>query len=251
MKVKKIALSLIIFFSLWEFVGRVGIYPQYIFPPFSLVIGSFVDAEYLRAVSENVGLTLIRAGLGFAIGTIVGVVLGFVFVGLRLVEYVQPIATIFFVIPAVAWIPLLILWVGLDPLRLPVAAAFTCTFPPILYGIMSSSRTIDRDQVEVAFTLGADHWTVLREIVMPVALLKLLPIVKTEAIMVWKTTIVVEMVALSSGLGHLLLMYSLVIDVQHILSTILALSLIMVCIVELIDYLEKKITSKWVGEQRW
>jgi len=251
LKVEKIILSLLIFSLLWEFAGRINIYPQYIFPPFSLVIESFTDIEYLRVVFENAGLTLIRAGLGFIIGTIVGLVLGFVFVGLRLVEYVQPIATIFFVIPSVAWIPLLILWVGLDPLKLPVAAAFTCTFPPILYGIMSSSRTMDRDQIEVAFTLGADPWTVLKEIIMPMTLLKLLPIVKTEAIMVWKTTIVVEMVALSSGLGYLLLKYSLIIDVQHILSTILVLSLIMVCIIELIDNLEKKITSKWVGEQRW
>jgi len=251
LKIEKVVLSLLIFFLLWEFAGRINIYPQYIFPPFSRVIESFRDIEYLRTVFENAGLTLIRAGLGFVLGTVVGVVLGFVFVGLRLIEYAQPIATIFFVTPSVAWIPLLILWVGLEPLKLPVAAAFTCTIPPILYGIMSSSRTVDRDQIEVASTLGADSWTILREIVMPVTFLKLLPIVKTEAIMVWKTTIVVEMVALSSGLGYLLLKYSLIIDVQHILSTILVLSLIMVCVIELIDNLEKRVALKWVGEQRW
>jgi ABC-type nitrate/sulfonate/bicarbonate transport system permease component len=69
--------------------------------------------------------------------------------------------------------------------------------------------------------------------------------------MVFKTTIVVEMVALSSGLGYLLLMYYLTIDVQHILATIMILSLIMVSIIELIDVLEKKIASKWIGEVYW
>jgi len=251
LKIQRVILPISILILLWELTGRVGIYPQYIFPPFSCVVESFTNIKYLHSVIENTIVTLIRAGLGFVIGTIVGIALGFVLVGLRLAEYVQPIATIFFVIPSVVWIPLLILWIGLDPLKLPLAAAFICSFPPILYGILNSSRTVDLDQVEVALTLGADPWTVLRKVIIPLAVLKTLPIMKTEAIMVFKTIIVVEMVTLSSGLGYLLLTYSLTIDVQHVLATIMVLSLIMVGIIELIDVLEKKIASKWIGEVYW
>lgn len=251
MKIKKAILSISVLLLLWELLGRVNIYPKYIFPPFSYVAESFIDIKYLHSVIENAIITLIRAGLGFIIGTIAGIVLGFVLVGLKLVEYVQPIATILFVTPSVVWVPLLILWVGLDSFKLSLAATFICSFPPILYGILNSSRTIDLDQVEVALTLGADPWIVLRKVIMPMAILKTLPIIKTEAIMVFKTTIVVEMVALSSGLGYLLLIYYLTIDVQHILATIMILSLIMVSIIELIDVLEKKIASKWIGEVYW
>jgi len=251
LKIKKVILSISVLLLLWELLGRVNIYPKYIFPPFSYVAESFIDIKYLHSVIENAIITLIRAGLGFIIGTIAGIVLGFVLVGLKLVEYIQPIATILFVTPSVVWVPLLILWVGLDSFKLSLAATFICSFPPILYGILNSSRTIDLDQVEVALTLGADPWIVLRKVIMPMAILKTLPIIKTEAIMVFKTTIVVEMVALSSGLGYLLLMYYVTIDVQHILATIMILSLIMVSIIELIDVLEKKIASKWIGEVYW
>lgn len=248
MKLKKILVSLIFFIAVWEAIGRSNVYPAYLFPPFSRVASSFMDPEYLYIVLDNLWLTLVRATFGFVIGTITGILLGLFFVGLRLSDYVQPIATIFFVIPSVAWIPLLILWVGLDSFKLPITATFMCSFPPILYGMINASRTIDQDQVEVAFTLGASPWEVLRRIVLPVSLLKLFPIIKTEIIMVWKTTIVVEMVALSSGLGHLLLMYSLVIDVRHVLSTIMVFSLVMISIIELVDSLEKKVVTNWLGE---
>jgi ABC-type nitrate/sulfonate/bicarbonate transport system permease component len=59
------------------------------------------------------------------------------------------------------------------------------------------------------------------------------------------------MLALTSGLGHLLLMYSITIDVKHLLSTIIALSMIMVAIVETIDVAEKRVASKWIGERPW
>lgn len=248
MKLKKIIMPFIILAITWEALGRSGMYPIYLFPPFSHVAASFIETSYLSNVLNGLLLTMIRAMAGLIIGTATGIVLGFLFIGLKLTEYVQPVATVFFVIPSVAWIPLLILWVGLDSFKLPIAAAFMCSFPPILYGMINASRTIDKDQVEVAFTLGASPWMVLRKLLLPISLLKLFPIIKTETVMVWKTVLVVEMVALSTGLGHLLLTYSLIIDVKHVLATIMVFALVMIGIIELIDNLEKIIITKWLGE---
>jgi NitT/TauT family transport system permease protein len=247
----KTAASITLLTLVWELIGRARIYPQYILPSFSEVACSFIDPEYLHILLENTALTMLRAGLGFLLGSLVGIVLGFIIVGLKLEEYVQPVASILFTIPTVALVPLLILWVGLDPIVLPVTTSFICSFPPILYGVLNAKRTVDLDLVEVALTLGADTWTTLIRVVAPISLLKIAPIIKTEAIMVFKTTLVVEMLALTSGLGHLLLMYSITIDVKHLLSTIIALSMIMAAIVETIDVAEKRVASKWIGERPW
>ncbi|QOR95057.1 ABC transporter permease subunit [Thermosphaera chiliense] len=126
-----------------------------------------------------------------------------------------------------------------------------CSFPPILYGVLNSSRTINSEILEAAFTLGANSWSTLARIVAPISLLKITPIVKTEVVMVFKTTLIVEMLVLTSGLGHLLLLYSLTIDVKHLLSTMIALTIPIVVIVESIDVVEKKVSSKWIGEKRW
>lgn len=251
MKPVKTATSIILLTLVWELIGRARVYPSYILPSFSEVACSFMDEEYLHILLENTALTILRAGLGFLLGSLMGIILGFLIVGLKLEEYIQPAASILFTIPTVALVPLLILWVGLDPIVLPITASFICSFPPILYGVLNARRTVDLDQVEVALTLGANTWTTLTRIVAPISLLKITPIVKTEAIMVFKTTLVVEMLALTSGLGHLLLMYSITIDVKHLLSTIIALSIVIVAIVESIDVVEKRIASKWIGEMSW
>ncbi|QOR94487.1 hypothetical protein IMZ38_00595 [Thermosphaera chiliense] len=109
LKPVKALVSFTILILVWELVARARVYPSYILPSFSEVAGCFLDGDYMRIVLENAVLTVIRAGAGFAVGVVVGIALGLLVVGLKIDEYVQPIASILFTLPTVVWVPLLLL----------------------------------------------------------------------------------------------------------------------------------------------
>jgi len=241
-------LSLAVFLCLWEAIARIGVVPQYIFPPFSSVILSLYKLIASGVLVKNYALTLARSFMGFALGTTAGLAIGFL-PSLASKEegigYIQPIATLLFSIPSVGWIPLLMVWVGLRQFKLPVAVSFMCSFPPVFYGVLNSIRTMDKDQIGVALSLGASPSYVFRRIVVPQVLLNLMPILKSEAVMVWKSVFVTEMVALSSGLGYLALMYSSTIEVSNLLAVLLVLSLTTIVIIQLFDSIESRVAGKW------
>ena len=104
-----------------------------------------------------------------------------------------------------------------------------------------------KDQIEVALVLGAKPLFVFREIVLPQALLRLIPQIKTEAVMAWKTVFVTEMVALSSGLGYLAITYATAIEMDKLLAVTLIFTLTTLALIELFEHLERYLSNKWLG----
>jgi ABC-type nitrate/sulfonate/bicarbonate transport system permease component len=244
---RKTLLSLTIFIVVWELAARLSPYPRTIFPAFTDVVRTFLSVSYLSLLARNYLYTAARALAGFLLGLFAGIGTGIASFTRKLGDYVQPVATLLFTVPSVAWIPLLIVWIGLKDFSLPIAASFLCSFPPVLYGMINSYRTIDKEQVDVAMALGAKPNTILWKIVLPQSILKILPLIKTEAVMTWKTVFVAEMVALSSGLGYLAMLYASTIETALLISVITVLSLTTLLIILFFDWLEKNLSSRWMG----
>ncbi len=239
--------AIILFIIAWELAARLSPYPRAIFPSFTDVLRTYASIPYDALLLKNYAYTALRALIGFILGLAAGVGVGLTSFYRRVGDYVQPIATMLFTVPSVAWIPLLIVWIGLKDYALPVTASFLCSFPPVLYGMIGAFRNIDREQVDVAMVLGAKPGTILRRIVFPQALLRILPLVKTEAVMAWKTVFVAEMVALSSGLGYMAMLYATTIETSKLLSVIIALSLTTLIIISFFDWVEARLSRLWFG----
>ena len=251
MKYSRAITSIAVFIALWELTTYLGMFPRALVPSFTDVVKVFTAPATAHLILVNYGLTALRAFLGFTLGLVGGVGLGILLSIRSMHEYVQPIATLFFAVPSVAWVPLLIVWVGIKEFELPVLASFLCSFPPVLYGVINAMRTIDKEQVEVAMVLGAKPQTILARIVIPQALLKVIPLVKTEAVMAWKTVFVTEMVALSSGLGYLAMVYATTIEMSNLVAVVLVLALTTLAIVQVFDFIEKELSSRWLGGSEW
>lgn len=231
----------------WEVLSRIPCLSSPLFPPFSVVLMKFIDLRFLHDLGLNYLYTLTRSLTGFTLGLVAGLGLGIAASARGLNDYIQPVATLFFAIPSVAWIPLLIVWIGMREYALPITASFLCSFPPVLYGSINAFRTVDKDEVEVALILGGTPRKVLKEVVLPQALLKVMPVIKAEAIMSWKTVFVTEMVALSSGLGYLAIVYSSTLEIASLLAVIGVLGLNTVFLIQFLDWVESLLASKWLG----
>jgi len=247
----QVLISLGTFLLLWELVTELGPIPRALVPSLTDVVSVFMSSSSVYLIAVNYGLTALRAFSGFVLGLAGGIGLGVLFSIRSMHNYIQPVATLFFAVPSVAWVPILIVWIGIKEFELPVAASFLCSFPPALYGMINALRTVDREQVDVAMVLGARPQTIFTRIVLPQALLKIIPLIKTEAVMAWKTVFVTEMIALSSGLGYLAMVYATTIEMSSLIAVVLVLALTTLAIVQVFDLIERRFSSRWVGESRW
>lgn len=240
--------SLVILFILmfvWEAIVQIGLFPRYLFPSASDVLLALTSPPVFSAILSNFPLTCLRALVGLVLGVAAGIGVGVLFSAKSMHHSIQSVATLLFSIPSVAWVPILMVWIGLKDFELPVAVSFMCSFPPVLYGMINALRLADKGQIEVALVLGAKPFTIFVKIIIPQAILKIMPQLKTETIMVWKSVFVTEMVALSSGLGYLAMVYSTTLEMEALLAVVIVLSLTTIVIIEFFDFIERKLSEKW------
>ncbi|MBN1631138.1 MAG: hypothetical protein JW990_15365, partial [Thermoleophilia bacterium] len=105
----------------WEVLPRIPAFPGYgFFPPFSETVREGYRLIENGVLLENFASSLVRVLAGFFAGTAVGIGLG-ILMGWRakVKELLHPLISLFYPIPAIGWIPLLMLWVGINDL-LPI-----------------------------------------------------------------------------------------------------------------------------------
>ena len=237
--------------ALWEVIGRSGIVPKYLFPPFTEVVKALAGAVLDGSLVAAYLVTLARVLAGFTLGSVAGVFIGVALYYSRTVrDSIYPLLSFLASTPVVAMVPLLMVWVGLNE-ALPVVAVFLCSFTPVVLNTVSGGRGVDPDVVKVAKTLGASDSRILLTVVLPLSLPSVLSALKIEAAMVWKTCFVVEMVALSSGLGYYMILAESALRVDLMLAALLVLAASTYAFYTFFEYLEVKLLRKWGYGARW
>ena len=233
------------FILLWEIVPRINLVPSYLFPPFSEVIISFIKITISGELPYNFLMSFIRVLVGFSLGTSTGILLGVLMGYNRVIERaLNPTFYILYPIPALGWLPLFVIWIGINDL-LPITLVFLCSFFPLLYNTMTGVKEVDNQLIKVARTLGASDLRILRDIIFPLALPNIFTGLRLEAGMAWRTVLAAEMIAIPVGLGALsikaqsLLLIDVIIDVLIVLATI--------CLIfeKAFEIIERKLTMAW------
>ncbi|WP_397431281.1 ABC transporter permease [Pseudomonas chlororaphis] len=188
---------------LLEIVVRLGWLPSYQMPApseIALTLGDLAEG----ALWKHIGASLLRVLLGFAIGA--GLALVFAaWVGLsREAEaYLEPTFAGLRSIPSLAWVPLLLLWLGIDETSKVVLIAIGAFFPVYLNGV-AAIRDIDRKLVEVGHMYAFGRRRLVRRILLPAALPGLFTGLRSGMSLAWMFLVAAELIAATKGLGYLL-----------------------------------------------
>lgn len=240
-----IALSLL----LWEVLARIVDAPA-LFPPLTHVVGQLTDPAFLTVLLVNYSKTAFRSLLGFTIGFALGISTGLAISLKRtLVDYMSPLATLLFSIPSVVWVPVLMVLVGINEYTLPLMASVLCSYPPILYGSVNAFRLFESDIWDISRVYCRRWLTRYKLVVLPLLFARLLPSIRVEAVMVWKTVFMVEMLVLPNGLGYLALLYSSTIKMANLIAIVLVMLTTVVAINAVLDALERKF-ARVMGSER-
>ncbi|CAM3076078.1 ABC transporter permease [Pseudomonas floridensis] len=186
-----------------EFVVRIGWLPSYQMPAPSEIVVTLTDLAD-GALWKHVSASLLRVLSGFAIGASLALVFA-AWVGLsREAEaYLEPTFAGLRSIPSLAWVPLLLLWLGIGETSKIVLIAIGAFFPVYLNGV-AAIRGIDRKLVEVGQMYGFSRYRLTRRILLPAALPGLFTGLRSGMSLAWMFLVAAELIAATKGLGYLL-----------------------------------------------
>ena len=239
-------LPVLILIGIWEATARLNLVPGGLFfPPFSSVILEIRDLVFGGVLLPNYLSSLVRVLAGFVSGAVCGICVG-VLMGWRqrVHRWCSPVISLLFPIPALGWLPLLMLWIGVNDL-LPIAIIFICSFFPIVYNTVTGIRQVKPELINAARMLGASDGTILRRVVVPLALPNIFTGLKLEAGMAWKVVIAAEMVAIPTGIGALMMRAESLVRVDIILVCLMILSVMCLLFERCFSYLEDRLTGQW------
>lgn len=237
-------LPILFFILVWELLAQSRFFPVYLFPSFSTVMFSLYLLTVQGVLLRNLMSSLIRVILGFVLGGFAGIIVGIVMgVNSKLNRTFSPIFSLLMPIPALGWVPLFMLWIGINEF-LPIALVFMCSFFPILYNTVTGIRSVESEYLEAARTLGASKMNILTTILFPLALQNIFTGLRLEAGMAWRVIIAAEMVAIPTGIGALMFRSESLLRVDVIMVCLIVLSLMCLLFERIFLKLEER-TKYW------
>jgi len=247
-KIKPICgiIPIVLFLAIWEMAVRLNLFPEQFFvPSFSTVVSEFYYLTANGVLGENFLSSLIRVLIGFSSGSIAGFAIG-ILMGWQDVinKALSPIISLIYPIPALGWLPLLMLWIGINEM-LPITIIFICSFFPLLYNTVTGIKNVDKNYIRAEKTLGASNIRILTTVVIPLALPNIFTGLRLEAGMAWRVIIAAEMVAIPTGIGALMMKAESLIRIDIIIVCLMVLSLMCLSFEKFFAYLERKVTAKW------
>jgi NitT/TauT family transport system permease protein len=246
---REIAVRVVFFLivlALWEVLGRLGLWPEYIFPsPLGVArtLGRLIrNGSFVVAVS----VSLRRLLVGFAISAVAGVALGLATARVRLLdETIGSLVLGFQALPSICWLPLALLWFGLGER----AILFVIVMGALLSITSATEAGVKNTPplyLRAARNLGARGWRLYALVVLPAALPAILSGMKLGWSFAWRSLMAAELLFVSLGLGQLLMMGRELNDMSQVVAVMLIIIAIGLVVDRLIfAVLESRVRARW------
>ena len=189
---------------MWEVGGNLGwVNPTILSKP-SRVLSKFLQMAGDRSLLKHIVASLLRVLKGFFIGAGIGLLLGLL-IGLS--ERLEAVANLFVgilrPIPPIAWIPLLILALGIGE-ESKVTVIAIGSFWPMLLDTIHGVKSTGKDLLELGRVLEKSKLTVITKIILPSAVPAIFTGARQAISRAWSCVVTAEMIAASSGVGFLI-----------------------------------------------
>lgn len=194
--------TLLIVFAAWWLVSTLGIVSPYFLPSPQAVVGSAVELWGNGTLQKDLAASLGRIAIGFSITTVLAVPIGVALGTLWRVEAtLEPVIDFIRYMPAVSFVPLTIVWLGVGESQ-KYAILFIGTFFQQALMIMDNVKRTPHEYVQVGQTLGMHPLKMIVRIVVPHSAPAMWDTIRITLGWGWTWLVVAELVAAESGLGH-------------------------------------------------
>jgi NitT/TauT family transport system permease protein len=219
-------------------------------PPFLPSPGAVWSAgvQMLRSgqLLDDTAASVSRVVLGFGLAVAISVPLGVAMGAFRAVQAAcEPLIGLLRYLPASAFIPLLIIWLGLgEPAKIALLVIGVVFFNTLMTADVV--RLVPPELIDVSYTLGATRAEVLRKVILPHALPGMLDAMRVNAAAAWNFVVVAELIAATSGLGFRIVRAQRFLQTDRIFAVLVVIGLIGLAIDVGLRVLRERV-GRWTG----
>jgi len=200
-------------------------------PPLFLPGPQAVWQELLRQISEgilgkDITASLYRITLGWLVSTLLALPIGILMGNFKFFEgLLEPFIDLVRYMPAVAFVPLTILWTGVDDGQ-KILILFIGTFFQEVLMIMDNVKGVPREMIEVSSTFGLSRWEILYHVILRYALPGIWDTFRITLGWAWTYLVVAELVAAKVGLGYRIMRAQRFLQTESIILGILIIGIL-------------------------
>ena len=218
--------GLVLPFVLWWAYTALGVADPLFMPAPQTVllrIGKWWSEEGLV---DDTLMSVYRVMAGFLASAVLAIPIGLYVGTYKPVQaFIEPLTDFIRYMPAVAFIPLVMLWVGIDE-GAKVLIIFLGTFFQMVLMVAEDVRRVPMAQIEAAQTMGASRSEIVKLVILPSSRPALLDTLRITCGWAWTYLVVAELVAANSGLGYAILKAQRYMQTDKIFAGILLIGLI-------------------------
>ena len=232
---------------LWEAVARSGAVTPFMLPSLTNVFGRIADQIQSGDLAIAIVLTLWRALAGFAIAAVLGIAIGLGMARNKFVNwFFDPIVSIGFPIPKIAFLPILTLWLGFFDTSKIVMIAFNTIFP-VITATIAGVYSVEKEIIWSARNLGTGKHEMLWKILLPAAMPQIFTGLQVALPIALIVGILTEMAMGGYGIGGSMQTSSRMADSLGVFAGILEIAVVGYLLVKLMAMLRRHLL-KWHQE---
>jgi ABC-type nitrate/sulfonate/bicarbonate transport system permease component len=225
----------------WELMAKSGVVTAFMLPPLSSVLERIWQDGASGDLAINTGLTLYRAMVGFLIAAMGGIAIGLAMSRNVAVNwFFDPIISVGFPMPKIAFLPVVILWLGLYDVSKIAMIVFDAIFP-VVTATIAGVAGVERELIWSARNMGAKPHELMWQIVFPAALPQILTGLQVALPLALIVAVVTEMMMGGYGLGGAMMTASRFADSRGVFAGIVEIAAVGYCLVKGMAVLRRRL----------
>ena len=233
----------------WEAVSRSGLVTRFTLPAFSLVLQRIWADLLTGDLLQYMGLTLYRALTGFAIATVLGVMIGLSIARSRAAHwFFDPIISIGFPMPKIAFVPVVVLWLGFHDTAKITMIVIDSIFP-VITATLAGIKGVEHQLVWSARNMGAGEHEILYQVLLPAAAPQVLTGIQVALPISMIVAIIMEMMTGGVGLGGAMVTASRQADSPGVFAGLVEIAVVGLCLIKTMEWGRRRLLS-WHQESR-
>jgi NitT/TauT family transport system permease protein len=234
-------IALAVMLALWQLAGSIGLVNPLFLPTPLAICRAIYQLAISGALWHHLSWSLMRIGVGWVLGTVAGVAVGFA-IGLFTVARSVGITFIsaLFPIPKIALLPLLILWLGIGE-EPKIATIALGVFFSTAISVYSGVDAVPRNLIRMAQSFNVPFSAIVRRVIWPGALPSILAGFRITASVALLLVVSAEMIGAEYGIGAFVLQAGNLMQTDQLLAGVVILSLFGLAVGKLINLLEARL----------
>jgi taurine transport system permease protein len=243
-------ITVTVLIGVWFAVTHLGLVKPLFLPTPQAVFQQFY--EYLTGQANDKPLwqhflaSMLRVFSAFLLACVTAIPIGIAMGMSRVIRGIfDPPLEFYRPLPPLAYLPLIIIWFGIDELP-KVLLIFLSCFAPLALAARAGMRSASQEQINAAYSMGASYMQVVRHVILPSAMPEILIGMRIAIGFGWTTLVAAEMVAANLGLGQMVLNASNFLRTDIVIMGIIVIGVVAYLFDLLMRWVERNVVP-WKG----